>query len=101
MHCTSQYPCEIKNVNLNVINTLKEKYEYLVGYSDHTNGTIISVAASLMGASVIEKHITLDRSMRGTDHPGALEEVGLNSLIKSINGVKLSLGNQKKNIKLC
>ena len=49
-----------------------------------------------MGASVIEKHITLDRSMRGTDHPGALEEVGLNSLIKSINGVKLSLGSHEK-----
>ena len=96
MHCTSQYPCEIENVNLNVINTLKEKYGYLVGYSDHTNGTIISVAASLMGASVIEKHITLDRSMRGTDHPGALEEVGLNTLITSINGVKLSLGSHEK-----
>ena len=96
MHCTSQYPCEVKNVNLNVINTLKEKYGYLVGYSDHTSGIMISVAASLMGASVIEKHITLDRTMRGTDHPGALEEVGLFKLIKSINGVKLSLGSSKK-----
>ena len=101
MHCTSQYPCEIENVNLNVINTLKEKYEYLVGYSDHTNGTIISVAATLLGASVIEKHITLDRSMRGTDHAGSLEEPGLSSLVKSIKAVNLSLGNTKKEILEC
>lgn len=101
MHCTSQYPCEIQNVNLNVINTLKDKYEYLVGYSDHTNGTIISVAATLIGASVIEKHITLDRSMRGTDHAGALEEAGLNSLVKSINAVKLCLGHSEKEFLEC
>ena len=96
MHCTSQYPCDLENANLNVIETLKEKYGYLVGYSDHTNGTIISVAASLLGASVIEKHITHDRAMRGTDHPGALEEVGLSSLINSLNGVSLSLGSSEK-----
>tara|TARA_B100000287_G_scaffold132559_1_gene124641 strand:+ start:65 stop:1126 length:1062 start_codon:yes stop_codon:yes gene_type:complete len=96
MHCTSQYPCDIKNAHLNNIKTLKEKYGYLVGYSDHTNGTIISVAASLLGASVIEKHITIDRAMRGTDHAGALEEVGLKSLINSIDGVRLSLGDNEK-----
>tara|TARA_B100000579_G_scaffold409878_1_gene399292 strand:- start:1016 stop:2065 length:1050 start_codon:yes stop_codon:yes gene_type:complete len=96
MHCTSEYPCKIENVNLNVIKTLKDRYGCLVGYSDHTSGIIISVAAVLKGACIIEKHITLDRSWKGTDQAGSLERAGLKKLIEYISCVEKGLGNSEK-----
>lgn len=96
LHCTSQYPCELKNVNLNAIKTLKEKYNYLIGYSDHTSGIIVSVAAVLKGACVIEKHITLNRALKGTDQAGSLEEKGLKKLVNYISAVQESLGSSEK-----
>jgi sialic acid synthase len=96
MQCTSEYPCKLENVNLRVIQTLREKYGYLVGFSDHTSGIIISAVASTFGACVIEKHITLDRSMKGTDHPGALQEAGLMKLVEYIRAINKAIGNPEK-----
>ena len=74
MQCTSQYPCALENVNLKAMDTLKEKFGFLTGFSDHTSGVVISTAAAVMGAPIIEKHVTLDRTMKGTDQPGSLEQ---------------------------
>lgn len=71
LQCTSQYPCALENVNLKVMDTLREKYGLITGFSDHTSGIVVSTAASVLGAVVIEKHITLDRTMKGTDQPGS------------------------------
>src|SRR5690606_32167635 len=63
MQCTSEYPCKLENVNMRAIETLRKKFGHLVGLSDHTSGIVVSTGATLMGAKVIEKHITLDRTM--------------------------------------
>jgi sialic acid synthase SpsE/spore coat polysaccharide biosynthesis protein SpsF (cytidylyltransferase family) len=98
MQCTSEYPCKLENVNLNAIKTLKDKYKVVVGLSDHTSGVIISAAAPLMGASIIEKHITLDRTMKGTDQPGSLEEAGLNKLVNYIRAIEIAKGDGIKDV---
>lgn len=96
MQCTSQYPCDFDNVNLNVIKTLKDKYGYNVGFSDHTSGVIVSAVSPQFGAVIIEKHITLDRSMRGSDHAGSLEESGLKKLKQYLDVIQLASGNFEK-----
>jgi len=93
MQCTSEYPCKLENVNLRAISTLKKKYGYVTGLSDHTSGVIVSAAAILAGASIIEKHITLDRTLKGTDQPGSLEESGLKKLIGYIRAIELAQGD--------
>ena len=96
MQCTSEYPCHLENVNLKAINTLRKKYNCIVGLSDHTSGVIISAAASVMGAHLIEKHITLDRTMKGTDQPGSLEYSGLRKLIEYIRAIEIATGDGEK-----
>jgi sialic acid synthase SpsE len=96
MQCTSQYPCSPENVNLNAIKTLQEKYNCICGLSDHTSGVIIASAASALGVRIIEKHVTLDRTMKGTDQPGSLEESGLKKLIDYIGAISKAMGDGKK-----
>ncbi|THH39515.1 N-acetylneuraminate synthase family protein [Neolewinella litorea] len=84
LQCISQYPADMENVNLQVMHTLREKYGKITGFSDHTAGIVASVAASVMGAAVIEKHITLSRAMKGSDQAGSLEEPGLKKMIEYI-----------------
>ena len=96
MQCTSEYPCKLDNIDLSAMTTLRKRYGSLVGFSDHTSGVIVSVAASIMGAHIIEKHITINRSMKGTDHPGALEKVGLNKLVEYIRATELAKGDSEK-----
>lgn len=98
MQCTSEYPCALENVNLKVMDTLKEKYKVNIGLSDHTSGVIVSAAASAIGASVIEKHVTLDRTMKGTDQPGSLEEAGLKKLVEYIRAIELAMGSAEKEV---
>tara|TARA_B100001250_G_C19816402_1_gene798658 strand:+ start:756 stop:2498 length:1743 start_codon:yes stop_codon:yes gene_type:complete len=98
MQCTSEYPTNIKNVNLNVINYYKQKYGYIVGLSDHTPGIITSVAGSVLGANIIEKHITLSRAMKGSDHAGSLEKEGLRRVVNYLKTIKLAEGNGIKRI---
>jgi sialic acid synthase len=96
MQCTSEYPCKPENVNLNAIKTIEEKYNCISGLSDHTSGVIIASAASAIGVKIIEKHITLDRTMKGTDQPGSLEESGLKKLIDYINAISKAMGDGDK-----
>lgn len=84
LQCISQYPATMENVNLRVMQTLRDKFGKITGFSDHTPGIIASVAASVMGAAVVEKHITLSRAMKGSDQAGSLEEPGLKKMIEYI-----------------
>ena len=96
LHCVSQYPTEYKNVNLLTIKYLEKNYkEYVIGYSDHTIGISTAVSAAAMGAKVIEKHITLDRTMKGTDQAGSLEPLGLIKMVRDIRNLEASFGEEK------
>jgi sialic acid synthase len=95
LHCLSQYPSEYKNINLNTIAFLRENYpDYNIGYSDHSIGIVIPVAAVVLGAEVIEKHITLDRKMKGTDHEGSLGPEGIYRMVRDIRNVEMAMGSK-------
>jgi N,N'-diacetyllegionaminate synthase len=96
LHCTTQYPTAYEDVNLKAMLTLREQFDCKVGYSDHTPGIEIPVAAVAMGASVIEKHFTLDRNMEGPDHKASLEPDELKNMILSIRNVEKALGTGVK-----
>lgn len=99
LHCLSQYPSEYKNINLNSIHFLQERYpDYTIGYSDHSIGISIPTAAVAMGAEVIEKHITLDRSMKGTDQKGSLAPDGMYRMVRDIRNLEMALGEKKKEV---
>lgn len=93
LHCTTQYPCPIQDVNLKAMITLEKTFDISVGYSDHTLGIEISIAAVAMGASIIEKHFTLSRDLAGPDHRASLEPSELNQLVRSIRCVENSMGD--------
>ena len=93
MHCVSSYPAPEENLNLNTINTLRNKFKCSVGYSGHENSVSPSLYAFLLGASAIERHITLDRSMWGTDQSASLAEPGIKNLVELINKSQTILGN--------
>jgi len=96
LHCLSQYPAEYKNINLRTITFLKHKYpQYTIGYSDHSIGIMIPAAAVALGAEVIEKHITLDRKMKGTDHEGSLGPDGIYRLVRDIRNLEMALGQEE------
>lgn len=93
LHCVSQYPTESKNVNLNTIPYLMKNYkDFVIGYSDHTIGISTPVAAVAMGAKIIEKHITLDRRMKGTDQAGSLGPDGVHRMVRDIRILDQSMG---------
>lgn len=95
LHCISQYPAEYSNLNLNSIHWLKEKYTNTIGYSDHSLGTHIPVAAVAMGADIIEKHVTLDTSMKGTDHKGSADMNTFHQMMHDIRSLEFSMGEWK------
>jgi sialic acid synthase SpsE len=93
LHCVSEYPTQYKNVNLNSIKYLLENYSvYNIGYSDHTIGISTPVAAVAMGARIIEKHITIDRKMKGTDQAGSLAIDGIERMVRDIRNIENALG---------
>jgi N,N'-diacetyllegionaminate synthase len=92
LHCTTQYPTPYVDVNLNAMNTLQKEFHVPVGYSDHTKGIEVAVAAVALGATVIEKHFTLDKNMEGPDHKASLEPQELASMVQAIRNIELSLG---------
>jgi N,N'-diacetyllegionaminate synthase len=96
LHCTTEYPAPFDEVNLKVIDTLRKAFNLPVGYSDHTEGIAISIAAAALGACVIEKHFTLDRGLPGPDHKASIEPSDLANMIKSIRQVEKSLGSSLK-----
>ena len=96
LHCVSQYPTNPNNLNLLTIQYLQENYgKYTIGFSDHTIGISAPVAAVAMGAKIIEKHITIDRRMKGTDQKGSLGPDGVNRMIRDIRMTELSLGKKE------
>ena len=96
LHCTTNYPCPMQDVNLKAILTLKEAFKIPVGYSDHTEGIEVPVAAVAMGAKVIEKHFTLDRNMEGPDHLASTEPVEFKKMVDSIRNIEKALGTGEK-----
>ena len=93
LHCTSSYPCKIEELNLKAINTLIEKFSLLVGYSGHEVGLATTVSAVALGSCVIERHITLDRSMWGSDQSASVEPVGFKKLVNNIRATEMALGD--------
>ena len=98
MHCNTDYPTKMSDVNLRAINWLEEKLGVPVGYSDHTLGIEVPIAAVAMGAGVIEKHFTLDRNMEGPDHVCSLEPAELKQMIKSMRNIEQALGEREKKV---
>ncbi|MDP3642805.1 MAG: N-acetylneuraminate synthase family protein [Bacteroidota bacterium] len=93
LHCLSQYPSEYQNINLLSIQFLKDNYpQYTIGYSDHSIGILMPAVAVGMGAEIIEKHITLDRNMKGTDHRGSLEPEGIWRMMRDIRNTEYAIG---------
>jgi len=95
---TSTYPAEASELNLRAIQTFAEKYKVPVGYSGHERGLQVTIAAVALGATFVERHITLDRSMWGTDHSASLEPEGLKKLVRDIRIVELALGDGEKKV---
>ena len=109
LHCNTEYPTPMKDVNLKAMLTIKEKLGVAIGYSDHTLGIEVPIAAVAMGAEIIEKHFTLDRNLKGPDHKASLEPNELKEMVNSIrniekaisgNGVKEASSSERKNINI-
>ena len=96
LHATTDYPAKMTDVNLNAMLTMKEEFGVNVGYSDHTKGIEIPVAAAALGAKVIEKHFTLDKNMVGPDHKASLEPDELFKMVKAIRNIEKALGSGTK-----
>jgi N,N'-diacetyllegionaminate synthase len=93
LHCTTAYPTPMDEVNLRAMNSISDTFRVVVGYSDHTLGIEVSIAAVALGASVIEKHFTLDRLLPGPDHKASLEPNELIAMVKAIRNIENSLGS--------
>lgn len=108
LHCTTEYPCPFEDVNLNAMETIQNKFGVPVGYSDHTPGITIPIAAVSLGATIIEKHFTLDKSLPGPDHKASLNPEELKTMVEQIRIVEKAKGNgikepsitEQKNIKI-
>lgn len=98
LHCTTAYPAPMVDVNLRAMISIRNRFKVSVGYSDHTLGIEIPIAAVTLGASIIEKHFTLDRSMPGPDHKASLEPLELREMVQAIRNVELALGDGNKRI---
>jgi N,N'-diacetyllegionaminate synthase len=96
LHCNTDYPTRFEDVHLNAMNTIKQKLGVEIGYSDHTPGVEVSVAAVALGAKIIEKHFTLDRTMPGPDHKASLDPNDLKALVTQIRNIEKSLGRFEK-----
>lgn len=96
LHCNTEYPTPMQDVHLKAMNTIREKFNVKVGYSDHTLGIEIPIAAVAIGASVIEKHFTLDKNAKGPDHKASLEPAELKAMASAIRNIELALGSSLK-----
>ena len=96
LQCHTDYPTMMENVNLRAMNTLAEEFDLPVGLSDHSIGIEVPIAAVAMGATVIEKHFTLDRNMYGPDHKASIEPDGLRAMISAIRNIEVALGDGQK-----
>ena len=98
LHCNTQYPTPMKDVNLRAMLQLKEEFNLPIGYSDHTMGVEVPIAAVAMGASIIEKHFTLSKDMEGPDHRASLEPFELKNMVECIRNIEKALGKKEKKV---
>ena len=98
LHCTTEYPTPMAEVNLRAMLSIHAAFGVAVGYSDHTQGIEVAIAAVAMGATVIEKHFTLDRNLPGPDHKASLEPAELNALVAAIRNIEVALGDGIKRL---
>lgn len=98
LHCTTEYPTPMAEVNLRAMQSLRTAFGVDVGYSDHTQGIEVAIAAVAMGASVIEKHFTLDRTLPGPDHQASLEPAELRDMVTAIRNIEVALGDGIKRL---
>lgn len=98
LHCNTEYPTPMQDVNLLAMLTLKNTLNIPVGYSDHTQGIEVAIAATALGATVIEKHFTLDKNMEGPDHKASLEPKELKEMVKAIRNIELAMGDGSKKV---
>ena len=98
LHCTTAYPVPLKDVNLLAMESIRNRFNVAVGYSDHTLGIEISIAAVALGAAVIEKHFTIDRNLIGPDHKASLEPLELKAMVEGIRNVEKALGDGIKRL---
>lgn len=98
LHCNTEYPTPFGDVNLSAMNDLKDRFQVEVGYSDHTLGIEVPIAAVAMGATIIEKHFTLDKNMEGPDHKASLNPCELKAMTDAIRNIELSIGDGIKHI---
>jgi N,N'-diacetyllegionaminate synthase len=96
LHCNTEYPTPYEDVNLNAMLTMQKELGLKAGYSDHTPGIEVSIAAVALGASVIEKHFTLDKNMEGPDHKASLEPTEFAAMVKAIRNIEKALGTGEK-----
>jgi N,N'-diacetyllegionaminate synthase len=100
LHCNSEYPSPYKDLNLRAISFLKKKFKINVGYSDHSIGIEVPIAVVALGAKIIEKHITLDKNMKGPDHKASIEPHEFSTMVKKIRNIEAALGLSKKFVTL-
>jgi len=96
LHCTTEYPAPFADVNLRAMKTLSKAFGLPVGYSDHTPGIAIPIAAAARGAILLEKHFTLDRGLPGPDHKASLEPMELSAMVAAVRQVESALGSKRK-----
>lgn len=101
LHCTTSYPAPMESVNLRVLNTLRDVFTLPVGYSDHTEGIVIPIAAVALGACVVEKHLTLDRTLPGPDHKASIEPDEFKKMVAAIRDVESAMGDEMKKMQPC
>jgi len=98
LHCTTEYPTPMSEVNLHAMQSIQAAFGVAVGYSDHTAGTEVAIAAAALGATVIEKHFTLDRNLLGPDHKGSLEPDELKTMVSAIRNIEIAMGDGIKRL---
>ena len=98
LHCNTEYPTPMHDVNLNAMQTIADKFEVNIGYSDHTKGIEVPIAAVALGATIIEKHFTLDKTMEGPDHKASLEPQELIAMTTAIRNIEMALGSGEKKV---
>ena len=101
LQCTSCYPTNDEDVNLSVIPSLRKRYDCPIGYSGHERGIAICTSAVALGACVIERHFTLDRTMKGPDHASSIEPIGMKDIVTRSRKIFNSLGNPNKSVLDC
>lgn len=98
LHCTTEYPAPIDEVNLRAMMTIAQAFGVAVGYSDHTDGIEVPIAAVALGATIVEKHFTLDRTLPGPDHAASLEPRDLTAMVRGIRKIEVALGSPQKRV---